>query len=120
MLAGLQLQPDGSVWMSIPRCQVLGDTTPRRIQFFEDEIAIDGEPLSLSSKQYLALSCFQYKNTVREVEVAAAVYKDITKNHDAIPSSIPVDADPIGQGTLRGVVVPKSRIFISLETNASR
>ena len=120
VLAGLQTQTDGSVWMSIPRGLVIKDPTPRRIQFFEDEISIDGEPLSLSSKQYLALSCFQYKNTVREVEVAAAVYKDITKNHDAIPSSIPVDADPIGQGTLRGVVVPKSRIFISLETNASR
>lgn len=84
MLAGLQTQTDGSVWMSIPRGLVIKDPTPRRIQFFEDEISIDGEPLSLSSKQYLALSCFQYKNTVREVEVAAAVYKDITKNHDAI------------------------------------
>lgn len=48
------------------------------------------------------------------------------KNHvnigavDAIPSSMPGDADPIGQGTLRGVVVLESRIFVSLETVASR
>ncbi len=61
---------------------------PRRVEFFDDGIYCDGEPLNVSGRNAQILRCFQYKDKVRVIDLIEKVWGNSVVSDGLVRSTI--------------------------------